>query len=104
MGIAKFSKFIPKVEITVNFGNHKVLVTDSQCIESSNSDQSRTTCYFLGWGMCHNLISPNVDKDKKNIQNLSFRLRLEIAHPTGRGQGVVDNGCFYLNSRSRGQT
>jgi len=52
MGIANFHNFIPKIEITMNFGSPNVVFSSSQCLESSNSGHSTitfslTSFYFL---------------------------------------------------------
>jgi len=97
---SNYSKnIIPKIKINVNFGNQKVRLSSSQCLESSNFDHLRTTFSFTtSYFLAHycgtyviTLLVPTLKMINKKQISLTSSLRLKITHPIGWVLGVVDN-------------
>jgi len=100
MGITKFSEFYSKNWNYCEFWEPKS-ICDREPISRvfqfrSIKNYLLLSCSLLDGTCVITLLVPTLIRTKRNIWSLSFRLRFEIAHLTGWGQGVVDNGCFYL--------
>jgi len=79
--ITEIANFLVKLCLelkSMNFRSQKLASTHTRCIESSNSDHSRTafpftTSYFLTHYIktcMHDLVSPNLEKEKVMLQTL----------------------------------
>jgi len=76
-GLLEFSNFIDWSEITINFGRWKGGRTHGQCLDSSNSNHSRTNLNFISYFLFHyfgtcvmNFLVPTLICQKKTFQVL----------------------------------
>jgi len=102
-----FGNFIAWIEITMNFGKWRICWTLSYCLDSSNSDHSRTTflliaSYFHVYLCVILLLVQTLKKDK----NTHSKEKMEICYNLGWKYGtllIVDGlpisiGCLYYTS------